>query len=67
MKCIVTGGAGFIGSNLVDRLINDGHQVIIFDDLSTGFEENIKRFNFPLTRCRPWDIKGSSTTGRNSR
>jgi UDP-glucose 4-epimerase len=41
MKCLVTGGAGFIGSNLVDRLIADGHQVTIFDDLSTGFEENI--------------------------
>ena len=48
MKCIVTGGAGFIGSNLTDRLIDDGHEVIIFDDLSTGFKENINpkaRFN----------------------
>jgi len=33
-KYVVTGGAGFIGSNLVDRLINDGHQVIIIDNLS---------------------------------
>jgi UDP-glucose 4-epimerase len=41
MKCVVTGGAGFIGSNLVDRLIEDHHDVIIFDDLSTGKEENI--------------------------
>ena len=41
MKCIVTGGAGFIGSNLVDKLIDDGHEVQIFDDLSTGFKENI--------------------------
>ena len=41
MKCVVTGGAGFIGSNLVDRLIDDGHEVQIFDDLSTGFKENI--------------------------
>ena len=41
MKCIVTGGAGFIGSNLVDRLIDDGHEVIVLDNLSTGFEENI--------------------------
>ena len=41
MKCIVTGGAGFIGSNLVDKLINDGHDVIIIDNLSTGKEENI--------------------------
>ena len=48
MKCIVTGGAGFIGSNLTDRLIDDGHEVIIFDDLSTGFKENVNskaRFN----------------------
>ena len=41
MKCIVTGGAGFIGSNLVDRLIDDGHEVIVLDDLSTGNGENI--------------------------
>ena len=41
MKCIVTGGAGFIGSNLVDKLIEEGHEVVIFDNLSTGFIENI--------------------------
>jgi len=41
MKCIVTGGAGFIGSQLVDKLIEDNHEVIIFDDLSTGQVENI--------------------------
>ena len=40
-KVIVTGGAGFIGSNLVDRLIDDGIDVTILDDLSTGREENI--------------------------
>ena len=36
MRTIVTGGAGFIGSNLVDRLIDDGHEVIVIDNLSTG-------------------------------
>ena len=41
MKCVVTGGAGFIGSNLVDKLIDEGHEVIIIDNLSTGKEENI--------------------------
>ena len=35
MKCIVTGGSGFIGSNLVDRLINDGHQVVVIDNESS--------------------------------
>ena len=41
MKIIVTGGAGFIGSNLVDRLIEENHKVIVIDDLSFGKEENI--------------------------
>ncbi len=40
-KAIVTGGAGFIGSNLVDKLIDMNVEVHIIDDLSTGFEKNI--------------------------
>ena len=40
-KSIVTGGAGFIGSNLVDKLIEQGVEVTILDNLSTGKEENI--------------------------
>ena len=36
MKVLVTGGAGFIGSNLVDRLVNDNHEVIVIDDLSNS-------------------------------
>lgn len=35
MKCIVTGGSGFIGSNLVDRLIKEGHQVVVIDNESS--------------------------------
>jgi UDP-glucose 4-epimerase len=41
MRALVTGGAGFIGSNLVDRLIDDGHDVVVVDDLFTGFRENV--------------------------
>ena len=41
MRAVVTGGAGFIGSNLVDKLIEDGHDVFVFDNLSTGNKDNI--------------------------
>lgn len=41
MQILVTGGAGFIGSNITDKLIELGHDVIILDDLSTGKKENI--------------------------
>ena len=40
-KIVVTGGAGFIGSHLVDKLIEQGHSILIIDDLSTGKKENI--------------------------
>ncbi|CAA9537898.1 MAG: UDP-glucose 4-epimerase [uncultured Solirubrobacteraceae bacterium] len=43
MKALVTGGAGFIGSNLVDGLLADGHEVVVLDDLSTGRESNLDR------------------------
>lgn len=42
MKCVVTGGAGFIGSNLAEELLKQGNEVIVIDDLSTGNYENIK-------------------------
>ncbi len=43
MKCLVTGGAGFIGSHLVDKLIKQNYQVIVVDNLSTGKKENINK------------------------
>src|SRR5262249_17424285 len=39
VRILVTGGAGFIGSNVVDRFLDLGHEVAVFDDLSTGFRE----------------------------
>ena len=41
MKILVTGGAGFIGSNVADGLITEGYEVIIVDDLSNGRKENL--------------------------
>jgi UDP-glucose 4-epimerase len=41
MKALLTGGAGFVGSHLAERLLDDGHQVIVIDDLSTGSMDNI--------------------------
>jgi UDP-glucose 4-epimerase len=41
VKALITGGAGFIGSHLADRLLEDGHQVVVLDNLSTGSIDNI--------------------------
>lgn len=41
MKILVTGGAGFIGSNIVDAYINEGHEVVIVDNMSTGDKGNV--------------------------
>lgn len=58
MKAIVTGGAGFIGSNLAEELANRGEEVVILDDLSTGRMENIKEL---LKRESVKFVKGSVT------
>ncbi len=43
MRIVVTGGAGFIGSHLVDRLVLEGHEVAVVDNLSTGKRRNLNR------------------------
>src|SRR4030065_2601047 len=52
MKIIVTGGAGFIGSQLVDQYIHNGFDVIVIDDLSSGHTQNIN----PLAKFYKLDI-----------
>lgn len=59
MKILVTGAAGFLGSHLVARLINDGHQIIGIDDLSTGMIKNIKihpKFEFINHDIRDYEV-----------
>src|SRR5215472_12442332 len=56
MRYVVTGGAGFIGSNTVDELVRRGHSVVVLDDLSSGKEENLADFRNKITF-----IKGSIT------
>jgi len=50
MKILITGGAGFIGSFLVDRMLSEGHEVIVLDNLSSGkmelIEHNLEKSNF---------------------
>ena len=60
-RYLVVGGAGFIGSNLVDQLVKDNNEVIVFDDLSTGKEENInpkaKFFKVDISDSNVFDDK----------
>ncbi|MBK6656654.1 MAG: NAD-dependent epimerase/dehydratase family protein [Proteobacteria bacterium] len=53
MKCLVTGGAGFIGSHIVDALFEAGHEVVVVDDLSTGKRANLN----PHARFYEMDIR----------
>jgi len=62
MKSIVTGGAGFIGSHLVDRLLELGHKVVVLDNFSTGRRENLEHVNgqIQLVEC-DLSVKGDWT------
>jgi UDP-glucose 4-epimerase len=56
MRYLVTGGAGFIGSNTVDELVRRGHSVVVLDDISSGKEDNLAEVRNKITF-----IKGSIT------
>ncbi len=63
MRAVVTGGAGFIGSNLVRRLLEDGHSVAVIDDLSTGRFENIREIAGDVD-FQEGDIRDDGLLGR---
>lgn len=52
MKCIVTGGCGFLGSHLVERLLSENHSVTVIDNLSTGNLDNIRKFRNKIKLVR---------------
>ena len=45
MRILITGGAGFIGSHLCELLLEEKHELVVIDDLSTGLEVNLKKSN----------------------
>lgn len=55
MRAFVTGGAGFIGSNLVGRLVRDGHEVTVLDNLLSGYRSNLDPF--PAVRFIEGDVR----------
>ena len=59
MRVLVTGGAGFIGTHVVKRLLADGHEVIVLDNFSSGLRDNLKGLSVELIEAdvaAPFDI-----------
>ena len=54
MRCLVTGGAGFIGSHVADQLVSEGHEVVVVDDMSGGYYRNVN----PACHFVQTDVKG---------
>ena len=63
-KAFVTGGAGFIGSKIAERLIDDGREVVVYDDMSTGHDYNVpKEAGFVKGSIDNYDLLRKSLKG----
>jgi UDP-glucose 4-epimerase len=62
VKTLVTGGTGFIGSNIVGMLVKEGHSVVVLDDLSTGYRCNLDPF--PDVEFIEGDVRSAATVAR---
>jgi UDP-glucose 4-epimerase len=60
MRALVTGGAGFIGSNIVATLLERGHEPVVLDDFSSGYRENL----FPQAACVEGDVRDAAAVSR---
>jgi nucleoside-diphosphate-sugar epimerase len=67
MRMLVAGGAGFVGSHLVDELAAQGHEVVVVDDFSTGSLENLAPIASRRIRIHPMDVADAPPTDRFDR
>lgn len=63
-KILVTGGAGFIGSHIVNRLLNEGYEVNVIDNMSTGYPEKISHLDSKDLKITKGDIRDSDLVGK---
>ena len=64
IKSIVTGGAGFIGSNLVDRLVQEGHKVIVLDNFVSGKKRNLSHHSKQNVKIINLDITNNKNLNK---
>jgi UDP-glucose 4-epimerase len=65
MRVLITGGAGFIGSHLTERMLAEGHQIMVLDDLSTGWIENLRpAFDYSEFEFVEGSVLDTSLVGR---
>ena len=66
-KYLITGGAGFLGSNLTAALVSNGDKVIIYDDFSTGNRKNIQDYKQTEVRVVEGDVRDAKTLRKAAR